>query len=164
MTSEEKAQFVDSVIANMESVVGIKFTHQGRSPSQGFDCIGVVLWSLLEAGYEPLLPAKALRRCYGRKPDTADLMEVVNAECSEVGVDYPLEERAAHANKLDFLLIDFKGGEAPTHMATVVTQEYLPVIIHTNSSIGRVTRHHLTADWAGLVAGVYRLKVLMEGS
>lgn len=149
LTGGELVISPDDVITNARSALGVPFVEQGRSPEEGFDCNGLVIWSLLQAGWEPLQPELTLDRHYRvNGSDGRLLQQVVEAEC--VRVTTPLRPA-------DIVLIRWKPDSPPMHCALVWKTDPL-YIIHTGKHTMRVCEHRLEAHKLWQLHSAWRIR------
>lgn len=132
-------EFADAV----RKYVGLRWVHQGRSKTQGVDCLGLVVLAARDCGYD-------VEDCdhYRRRPDDKKLLYMVDKQMDRVPEGAPLEPG-------DILLIHFNGRtKSPYHFAVVDKDPER--IIHGHAPYRRVVTD-LTSEWVDNVSAVYRL-------
>jgi len=123
--------------------IGLRWVHQGRSRSQGVDCLGLVVLAARDCGY-------VVNDCtaYRRRPDDKKLLRMVDEQMDRVPEGYPLEPG-------DILLLHFKDRTtSPYHFAVVDVD--VTRIIHGHAPHRRVVAD-VTASWLDNIYAVYRL-------
>lgn len=146
----------DQYIARMRELVAAKvpFIHQGRTFA-GIDCVGALLYAL---EYEGEVPA------YPRDPVNGEL----ERELRRVFGD-PVVERTSTVSppiELSLLqpgdIVSMQYAGPVRHVAMLamhIDQRNCPgalSVIHTDSSLGRVTEHILDAKWLRRIMRVWR--------
>lgn len=119
--------------------MGVKFRHQGRSLSQGFDCIGLVIWTMKELGL-----TEFDRTHYAARPEEADEL---SAELARHLVQVPLSE-AQPGDVLRFAIVG-----AALHVG--IKSEL--GVIHAASAYGKVVEHRLDAKWQRRLVQAWRV-------
>lgn len=159
MTPTEQADFRADVLTRLRGQIGAQFTHQGRSPEQGFDCVGLPVWGLLQSGYVPQDAALFTRKRYRAWPEPGELRAVLESECVNFiggGCLMPL----------DIILLDLQApyaGNRARHIAVVGQADSKGVtIIHSLAKWGGVREHGFTPEWMMMAADkwLWRLKCL----
>lgn len=125
--------------------LGTPFLHQGRNPKVGVDCVGLLRLCADDLG----LPHVAFDRAdYDRNPANGALERQLRAAfgapvcCLQPGC---------------IVTIDFKG--ATRHVGIVGEHPDGLSLIHTNSSVGRVTERRITPAYMKHITGIYRIVV-----
>lgn len=133
----------ESLIAEVRRLVGVPFTHQGRSVS-GVDCIGAIALAAVNAGLDPEA-ATGLKdtRDYGRTP-TSELLDKVSRSCRRVRVAEP------------GLLVLFRFPEErdPQHFAILTDRR---TIVHADARQGRVVEHGYRGQWLKWTHSLWRI-------
>lgn len=140
----------DAVITAARSAIGTPFVAQGRSPEEGMDCTGLVLWSFLQAGWQPAAPEVTLERKYRIVNDGRQLLRVVRAECVQIATD---------PQPADIVLLRWKPDGHPMHCA-LVTKTTPLYIIHTSLDTMKVSEHQLDARKQWMLHSAWRCKAL----
>jgi len=147
------------IVAAWKRCQGVPFSHQGRDPLIGLDCIGLALRGYFEAGWEPECPDLISSATYKRLPDSALLTSLVENECVEIPVLATLPG--------DLLLMTWPGmDELPCHIACI-TDAHTTLdgkrisIIHTHWIMKEVKEHGLTKEWKDRVTSAWRCKALV---
>lgn len=136
-TPEESAAFVVAA----RSQLNVRFRHMGRN-ERGFDCAGLVLWSLRSLG-KPVVDIAA----YGREPHKDGLREAIQAN---LGDPVPLDDLRPG----DVVLMRFEG--EPRHVGILFAHPEGLGLVHTYATVKRVTEHRLDAYWRGCITEAYR--------
>lgn len=131
--------FVEAV----RKYIGLKWVHQGRSRTQGVDCLGLVVLAARDIGME-------VEDCtsYRRRPDDQKLLSKVNDHFTAMPAGTELEPG-------DVLLIHFKDrNKSPYHFAVVDKDPRY--IIHGYAPHRRVIVD-LVESWLENIHSVYRI-------
>lgn len=124
--------------------LGVPFKHQGRNPSTGVDCVGLLSVCVRECGLLHLM--RHDETAYARNPAFGELEAKLRAVFgSPVGTVSPG----------DVVSISFHG--QTRHVAIVGNIGGRMTLIHTASNVGRVIEHGLTDAWRRRITGVYRI-------
>lgn len=129
--------------------IGVPFRHQGRDPAVGLDCVGLLAVSLRDAGLSHYLAHDRLG--YSRDPHDGLLEKGLAAAFGA-----PLPVTAMQPG--DIAAVRFAG--PVRHVAIVGDHPEGLSLIHSYTSIRRVTEHRIDAKWLRRIAGVYRPEVL----
>lgn len=135
--------------------LGVPFVHQGRTP-RGLDCIGLVTLALQDAGLTQYALHAENRVDYGRDPN-AGLLE----QRLEVIFGAPVARGPVDLAELqpgDVVAIRFAG--PIRHVALIGAGPGYPTLIHTDSSLGRVTEHRIDPKWQRRIALVFRPEIV----
>lgn len=119
--------------------VGTPFHHQGRKPSVGLDCIGLVIVALKAAG----IPVQD-RLDYGVRPDGRSLIDALKAHKF-------IKVQEIQAG--DILV--FRYDNQPQHVAIALSENEL---IHSFAPAGRVVKSEIGAYWRRRLVAVFRYK------
>jgi lipoprotein Spr len=127
------------IVAQARKALGVPFRHQGRSPRQGLDCVGLVLWSFHELGlttfdhvhYAPL-PA-----------DTASMDAALAAHLTPV----PLQQ----VSPGDVLRFEVAGLQLHLGLATEHG------VIHAAQVYGAVVEHRMDSKWQRRLIQAWRV-------
>lgn len=130
-----------NIVKYAREMIDTPFIHQGRIPNHGLDCGGLVICSLVAAGYSP----KDLAN-YPEIPD-GSFVELVEEQGQRIAID--------DIEPGDFMLFKFE--KEPQHIA-IVSQINPIQIIHTWQSVGRVVENGFDVYWQRRLTGCYRLK------
>lgn len=116
------------------------FHHQGRAPGVGLDCIGLVVISGRAGGAK-------LQDCidYSPYPDGRTLLRE-----AEVNFDRIPIEDAADGDVMLFRL----RAEVPQHVGILDGED----LIHTNASVGWVTKHRYDERWRMRTHSAWRFR------
>lgn len=125
--------------------LGVPFQHQGRNPAVGLDCVGLLAVSLRDAGMGHYLAHDRLG--YSRDPHDGLLEKALAAA---FGPPLPRSEMRPG----DIVAMRFRG--PVRHVAIVTDNPEGLYLIHSYTSILRVTEHRIDAKWARRIVGVYR--------
>ena len=128
------------------SYLGTPFRHQGRNPSHGIDCIGLLVLAARACG---LPQTDRDSTAYGRDPFDGLLESHLAAA---FGPAFPF----AQAVPGDIAAIRFVG--AIRHVGIVGDYPEGLSLIHTSGSTRFVTEHVIDRKWAKRIAGVYRVR------
>jgi cell wall-associated NlpC family hydrolase len=137
----------DAFIAAAHTLVGVPFRAQGRPP-RGIDCIGVIVWSLREAGVD--VPNDRID--YGKLPARRKLAAEL-----EAALGAPVMRGRVTADKLqpgDVLTMQW--GVEEGHVALVVSHPEGLGIIHAYANKQKVIYTRLDELILSNVYGVYR--------
>lgn len=140
----------DHIVACARSFLGVRFAHQGRHPSDGLDCLGLLIATATKAGVtvNGQSPHKFDERAYGARPDSDYLQSMLERYL----------EPAASPEVGDVLLLNIGG--RPQHLAIV--SDYPAQsdhgMIHAYAVARRVVEHRLDALWRDAIHAVYRLR------
>lgn len=139
------------IICAARSFLGVRFAHQGRG-MQGLDCLGLLLATAEMAGVRlnGLVPSALDARDYGARPDVVQLQARLNEHLVPVSKMQPA----------DILLLHIAG--RPQHLALVSDYPAPGAhgMIHAYALARKVIEHRLDENWAGAIAGIYRLPSL----
>lgn len=123
----------------------VRWTHQGREPETGLDCIGYPRWAIT---LQTTLPA-ALEdefRAYHKTPDGARLLRVMQ--------QWLIEVPAGEAQRGDILLLYHKRN--PQHVAVLVEPGFVvEAVTFPGSGIGKVLKQKL--DPRRRIAACFRI-------
>lgn len=124
------------------SLLGVPWRHQGRNPTIGIDCAG-----LLEIAFE--VGDENFTAGYGRQPHSDLIAKRMEANLGPAVDDEP---RVGDAVTLGF---GVKG--VVRHVGIIGDYAHGGLsIIHTDSIVGRVVEHPFDEKWRCRVRGVYR--------
>ena len=124
--------------------LGVPFMHQGRNPSVGLDCIGLIVCAGLDGGYAfPAFDSTS----YGRDP-AHGLLE--GHLLAALGPALPVSDRRAG----DIAAIAYAG--AVRHVGVIGDHPQGHSLIHTNTAVGRVTEARIDQKWSGRIVAIYR--------
>jgi len=127
----------DEIVATARECLGVPFRHQGRSLTNGVDCIGVV--SHVAGKWFDVVEPPA----YARMPSGGLLEYWINKN--------PCAHRVREMMRGDILVMRYK--REPMHLA-IFTGE---TIIHSTEAMGRVVEHALDSKWNRRIHSIYRL-------
>ncbi len=132
----------------VKDLVGVRFVEGGRTPEQGFDCAGVVIW-ILENLTGSVCRIKPVKSTFD-SPETQNqvLLNALAEECEEIRAPTP------------FAIVTFRSIDPlySTHLGLVL--EDGNDFIHCSRSAGGVVIDRLdSVRWKRRVTGFYRLKV-----
>jgi len=124
--------------------LGVPFRHQGRNPSVGLDCIGLLVAAATVLGLPQVAGDST---AYGRDP-AHGLLESYMRDL----FGSPVSDMQPG----DIVAIDFKG--AIRHVGIVGIHPGGLSLIHTNFSVGKVTEARLDDRWLKRIKAVYRVE------
>lgn len=134
------------IIPEARKLIGTPFTHQGRNPSVGLDCIGFVLAVLKNIGVD-LSDKDELG--YSRIPSTFLLQEKFQASLFSIEKDQMQEG--------DIFLMRF--GKFPQHTGFITQYDSNNFgVIHCYQQVGKITEHLLNDSWRSKIINIYRIK------
>lgn len=133
------------VIQQARSVLGTRFRHQGRTPAQGFDCIGLVVWTLTQLG---LLQVD--RTDYSRRPRPEEMTAALQGHLIAVPLD--------QVQPGDVLR--FKSGldGEPVHVGFATDRG----VLHATATQRAVVEHRLDTLWTAQLVEAYRIPGLED--
>jgi len=123
--------------------IGLRWVHQGRSRTQGVDCLGLIVLAARDIGMK-------VEDCtgYRRRPDDRKLLRMVDEQMDRAPEGDPLEPG-------DILLLHFKDrNTSPYHFAIV--DKDTNYIIHGYAPHRRVVVD-LSEAWLDNIHSVYRI-------
>lgn len=132
-----------NIVECAREMLNTPFLHQGRLPNHGLDCGGLVICSMVAAGYNP----KDLAN-YPEIPD-GSFIKLVEEQSDLVALN---EVMAG-----DIMM--FKWLQDPQHIA-IVTQTDPIHIVHTWNAVGRVVENGLDEYWRKRLVACYRIRGL----
>lgn len=132
------------VVDAAASYIGTPFSHQGRQPGLGLDCIGLVLCAFWACGYQP-----HEYTTYGRAPKPTTMRRELLQECRVL-------ERGEPWQPADLLW--FRIRAHPQHVAMWTGRD----MIHAFSRVGKVVRQPLDSAWLGCLETVIRYRGVDE--
>ena len=133
---------VDVIETAARSCIGTKWTHQGRIPGKGLDCIGLVRWPLVAAGVSTIDYTR-----YGLAPNPARMGELLR---------HYFEPAPMPPQPGDILWFVMNG--EPMHVGILTSSN---TVIHAvQGGPGVVVEHAFRAPWPGRVTKVFRYKSL----
>jgi cell wall-associated NlpC family hydrolase len=124
------------------SMIGVRFHHQGRHPTAGVDCAGLVVCSANKCGVTP-----GDYNDYQRTPISTDFIEHILKHCDVV---QPGDEQPGD-------LWVFKFANNPQHVA-IQTESNPLKMIHAYAPLRKVVEHGIDATWQARRHAVYRPK------
>lgn len=121
------------------SLIGVPWKHQGRDPAVGIDCAGLLILAFGVQGETP---------SYGRMPYDGLLEKTLASYLKPLPDD-------AEMRPGDAVAMAYTG--TIRHCGILGDYVYGGLsLIHTDSTLGRVTEHPLDAKWLRRVRKVYR--------
>lgn len=131
------------LLAAAEAEIGTRFVPQGRLAGIGLDCVG--------------LAAVAARAC-GVDVESREDYSLTGSDYSEMLLDYMRRNchqvSADAAQSGDFLLFWINKPNKPRHLGILADTQHF---IHTNDSVGRVTKTIFDERWRKRVHSAWRL-------
>lgn len=124
--------------------LGVPFSHQGRNPDIGIDCIGLLVCAAGDCGLPQVAGDST---AYGRDP-VDGLLE------SHLAALFGPLLPSGDMRPGDIAAVRFLG--AVRHVGVVGEHPDGLSLIHTNSAVGRVTESRIDAKWLKRIAGVHR--------
>lgn len=139
-------------LASVRTYLGTPYAHQGRTPGQRLDCLGVVLCALKEQGWQEQENSRAATLDYQMRA-TDDLLEqTLRLEGQEIAL--------CDARPTDILIFRWPGQNFAQHCGVISRQIGGQIyFIHAyNSRTQRtVNEQALRDEWRKLLIGTYRL-------
>ncbi|MGE0109105.1 MAG: C40 family peptidase [Bdellovibrionales bacterium] len=129
---------VDRFIDAARSCIGTPFHHQGRQPSVGLDCIGLVVVSLKAVGV-----SVCDRQDYGVRPEGGALVAALEAHGARA---------VSEISAGDILL--FRYDNQPQHVGIATSSSSL---IHAFAPVGSVVETGIGDYWKRRLVGIYRV-------
>jgi len=124
------------IIDSARECIGTPFSHQGRQPGVGMDCIGLIRYPAVKFGIT------TDDYPYGRQPDPKFMKDILDKYLIKVKDLKPA----------DVLWIQFQGD--PMHLAIYTEKN---TIIHAMANgPGKVTEHGFRPPWPKRVVQIYR--------
>lgn len=121
--------------------IGVPWVHQGRNPAVALDCIGLLACVFPEYAHHD-------RTDYGRDPHAGIL---------EAGLRAAFGDPVTDMQPGDVVAVRYAG--PVRHVGIVGAHPFGLSLIHTDSSLGRVTEHRIDDKWARRIALVFRPEV-----
>lgn len=125
--------------------LGVKFLHQGRNPRVGIDCVGLIVCATWACGIRH--PSQHDYPRYHRHPAHGILEERMRAAFGPPH-DGPLRSG-------DMVTVEYHG--RTRHVGIIGEQDGVLTIIHTNSTLGRVTECSIDDKIRSRITGIYRV-------
>jgi len=130
------------MIEAARGMLGVPFRHQGRHPTAGVDCIGLLAIAAKTAGFQTRDHTQ-----YGRRPVPSELLSRIAAHADEV----PLEE----AQPGDVLVFCIPKPDVPQHVGILTDSG---TIVHTDAHVGRVVEITLSTAWRKRMHSAWRMR------
>ena len=124
--------------------LGAKWKHQGRSPGEALDCVGLLYVVAWEAG----IAAEDMRN-YSNRPGSKTLYEYLNRYCDEVPMSAPRKPA-------DILVVSV-AGEDPQHTLLWTGEE---TVLHSSARHRKVVEHRFDDETRRGLCKVFRLRGL----
>ncbi|MCF8473068.1 MAG: C40 family peptidase [Emcibacter sp.] len=124
--------------------LGVPFRHQGRNPSYGLDCVGLVVYVAKSLGLSDFDQLD-----YKKIPKKQAISRYANSADFRIK---PIEQMMYG----DIILLRF--GRFLEHAAIVTDRG----IIHACEKYGKVTEHGLSADWRSKIISVHTFSIFSE--
>lgn len=143
------------VVSEARKCLNVKYVDQGRSPEQGFDCVGLPFYVGNACGQ---VPVGYVFPVYGRGSNHINLMKV----CEDLMVRI-IPVSISNVRLADILILGF--GQLPTHMGIVADHPsggFTLIHAYEYAVPPRVVEHYLDGSWFGRVKRIYRIKSLVE--
>ncbi len=140
------------VVTEARYYLGHTYQHQGRSPGEGFDCIGLLLWVYLMVGWHPK-NIESMNKAYRRIAIDDTLTRLLSQEAAPTSDPMPG----------DILVFQWKGRDLPQHVGMLTEVGPHPIscsMIHCCALPeygNKVTEHVLGPEWAERLMGAYRV-------
>lgn len=146
-----------SVVACARQLLGVRFTHQGRSVD-GVDCLGllIVVAQQLMLTFDGKQASELDVPQYGRRPDVAMLKHKLDSHL----IPMPLKQLCVG----DIVLLKVDG--SPQHLA-LISDYPMPnelAMIHAYAQARQVVEHRYDVHWRRSSYAAYRLPQLVRGS
>lgn len=125
--------------------LGVPFLHQGRDPSIGIDCVGLLVAAARDCGLQEL--AAHDFASYGRDPSNGELEARLRAAFGGPVSCCPLPG--------DVVSVDFKG--QTRHVGVIGADGDRLTLIHTYKAPAKVIEHGLDDKWRKRITGIYRM-------
>jgi cell wall-associated NlpC family hydrolase len=129
--------------------LGVPFLHQGRDPRVGIDCVGLLVQSAKDCGWESLLAHDFTG--YARNPAHGELERRLRDALGRPPACCPRPG--------DVVSIDFKGQTRHVAIVGVLPDGRLS-LIHTYNAPAKVIEHGLDEKWRKRITGIYRLEAV----
>ena len=140
----------DDVVQTARQLIGAEWVHQGRDPSTGIDCIGVIVWVAKKSGLH--FPDRV---DYGREPIGELLVDEIRGRLEEIPV-----ESAKHG---DVLILRTPGKPLPTHVAILARGQNEMTLIHSiQISKDRKTVEEPFRRWQRLVTHAFKFREIED--
>lgn len=134
---------IDTAIDAARSCLGAPFRHQGRNPSKGLDCAGLIIYALKQGGFQATDEPG-----YTRSPQPHWMSSVLDR------IFVPVDSNDVQRG--DVLWMRFQGD--PQHLALYTGK----TIIHAMLRKRKVIEHSMDAQWWARVAQSYRHRELVS--
>lgn len=135
--------FAERLVTECRRFLGVPFAHQGRLPSVGLDCAGLIIAGARAAGRE-LVDDTA----YTKRPDTNVLIRCIRQNGMK-----PVSLSALQPGDLAV----FKFDSNPQHVALVTLVDGGGAkIIHAAATNRKVVEHYLSATWRAKLCHAWR--------
>lgn len=121
------------------SLIGVPWRHQGRNAAVGIDCAGLLILAFGVRGEKPT---------YGRNPFQGQMEATL-----QLYLGQPLAE-GAQVLPGDAVAMAYAGDIR--HCGLIAGEPGALTLIHTDSTLGRVTEHPLDTKWLRRIRQVYR--------
>lgn len=135
------------MLADLRQCIGTRWSHQGRKPRVGLDCVGLVAYWLALHGI-----SVRDRADYGPDPDGSLWAEVCRCLGQPVAQG---RDSASKGQPGDVVVLHYAPG-VPRHVG-VLGDAYGLSLIHADSNAGKVVEIPIDARWARRIVGVWRL-------
>lgn len=132
------------IFLTARTCVGSPFRHQGRSPAQGLDCVGLIVYTLNAIGLK-----NVDFRDYKKIP-------VKNAISSHAGRAGFTQKAKSDMTAGDLVIMRF--GRYIEH-AVIVSDRG---IIHACEKYGKVVEHSLDMEWQSKIISVYKFPNIIK--
>jgi cell wall-associated NlpC family hydrolase len=135
---------VNEFITQCRSYLGTPFRHQGRTPGEGLDCIGVAICAAKELGVDVNDD-----RTYRMKPNAGLFLRKLREHCTQID----FKDLAVG----DLLIFEYDGN--PQHVAIVTDLQPLRVL-HAAYMHKATVEHCIDDKWLKTLTAVFRINGL----
>lgn len=132
---------VEHMIAAARACAGTPYRHQGRSPGNGLDCLGLIISAVSAIGINVVNTPD-----YGRSPRGDVLLDALQG--------YPLTEVPKTDIQAGDLLV-FRFNSQPQHFGLATGPD---TMVHSFSVVGSVVETNIGISWLSRLTHVFRIE------